>query len=104
MLTSFPATPVFLKSGLQYRAVEDLARKQGVENLYIHGSGVRAALSGAKPHKMPHSLFERYDEFPAENGYERIDYKDYPTNSDFLKEFKGELEGHSTHCWKKKLA
>ena len=87
----------------QYRAVEDLARKQGVENLYIHGSGIRAAMSGNEPNSMPHSLFERYDELPQENGFEKIDYRDYPTKTKFLSDSRY-LAGHSTHCWKKKLA
>jgi hypothetical protein len=84
------------------------AKKHGVKKLYIHGSGVRGKLSGygnvPKPtakgqerNTVPSFLWF-YDEYPAENGFQQVDYSDYPNHDEgFLEQLK--RNGTSTHCW-----
>ena len=87
----------------QYQAVENLARKQGVKTLYIHGTGIRSYLSGYNEDEVPEAFGERYDELAQENGFEKCDYSDYPSQSRKTKS-ETKAAGLSTHCWRKKLA
>jgi hypothetical protein len=88
----------------QYAAVEELARKHGVKNLYMHGFGPRVTMSNyTKKSEIPHGFTSKYEKFPKKQGFEECDYSDYPkTNDGFAKKVK--KAGFSTKCWRKKLA
>jgi hypothetical protein len=85
------------------KGVEELARKQGVKNLYLHGEGVRAHLSGMEAaQENPVWLQEMYFKTPKALAWEKIDYNDYPNkNAKFIEDVK--QSGRPTYCWKKKL-
>lgn len=84
--------------------IEQLAKKQGVSALHIHGEDVRASLSGMnKGKKNPVWMEKMYKREPPKRGYEKIDYSDYPNkNENFFNELK--REGRETWCWRKRLA
>jgi hypothetical protein len=96
--------------------VEELARKQGVKNLYIHGQHVRANLSGMDTKRSyPVKLTEMYHKEPPKFGYEECQYTDYPNWSKSLVEdlkkvhpddFVGPTSSPSPkalQCWRKRL-
>jgi hypothetical protein len=88
--------------------VEQLARKQGVKNLYIHGVNVRARMSGMDSDRpYPVKLQEMYDQDPPKFGYERCDYSDYPKFnqqlSDQVKSKGKDDDKKDTRCWRKRL-
>jgi hypothetical protein len=91
------------------RGVKELAKKQGIENLFLHGEGVRATLSGmSNPDKPGNPVWMQhmYTRHPKNNGWEKVDYSDYPNMS---QSFKREVEtsplpyNRDTSCWKIKL-
>lgn len=88
--------------------VEELARKQGVKNLYIHGRHVRARLAGLNPEKAyPVKLMEMYHREPPKFGYEECDYTDYPAwSQSFLENVSDRHpnEPKALQCWRKKLS
>lgn len=86
------------------KATEELAKKQGVKNLYLHGEGVRSTLSGMDEAKQnPIWLQEMYFKTPKALGWDKVDYTDYPVQSkSFLNEVK--TNGRPTYCWVKKLS
>lgn len=84
------------------KAVEELAKKNGAENLYLHGSGIRATLSGmSKTKTLPVWLQNMYDRVPKAEKWESVDYSDYPNKGSTGSEAK--KEGYSSQCWKKPL-
>lgn len=89
--------------------VEELARKQGVKTLYLHGPNIRARMSGLDPDRpYPVKLLEMYDQDPPKFGYEKCDYSEYPSyNQSLIKEVKNRAadpEKQATRCWRKRLA
>jgi hypothetical protein len=85
------------------KATIELAKKNGVKNLYMHGIGVRSYLSGMGDKKeYPVWMQHMYERWPKNNGLEEVDYQDYPNKSqDFYDKVKS--TGRSTKCWKFKL-
>jgi hypothetical protein len=90
--------------------IEELAKKQGVKTLYIHGPNVRAALSGLERsagRDLPVKLKEMYAKEPPKFGYEKCYYTDYPHWSEALvnkvQESKDQ-DKKDISCWRKKLA
>ncbi|MGH7240991.1 MAG: hypothetical protein ACREGB_01705, partial [Candidatus Saccharimonadales bacterium] len=88
-----------------WKGVIDLAKKQGCEALYLHGPGIRAHLSGMDPEKEnPVWHQEMYQRYPANQGWEKIDYTDYPENRVNRVFLEGVREqNRPTHCWRLKL-
>lgn len=83
--------------------MEELAKKQGLKYVYLHGPGVRAQLSGMQPsRKNPIWLDHMYNQAPEEAGWEKCEYNDYPVKSaSFAKDLKA--SGRPTYCWRKKI-
>jgi hypothetical protein len=83
-------------------AVEELAKRNGVKNLFLHGAGIRAALSGmSKDRALPIWLQTMYDKVPKAEKWEAVDYSDYPNKGETGSRAK--KAGYSTQCWKKPL-
>jgi hypothetical protein len=83
------------------KATVNLAKKNGIKNLYLHGLGVRHTL--IDPSSDPSvTLQYMYDKWPRKNGLEEVDYQDYPAKSQSFYNMvrKNKL---STKCWKFKL-
>ena len=84
------------------KAVEELAKRNGVKDLYLHGSGIRATLSGmSKDRALPVWLQTMYDKVPKAEKWEAVDYSDYPNKGGTGSKAKD--RGYSTQCWKKSL-
>jgi hypothetical protein len=84
------------------KGLEELAKKQGVENLYIHGPGIRAQLSSLHSEReLPVRVTEMYSKMPEKLGWEKIDYSDYPSYSSQLFN-KAKQNKWPTTCWKKR--
>lgn len=84
------------------QAAEEMARRSGAEYMYIHGPGVRAALSGmSTDREIPVWLKKMYEQYPPKAGYEQVDYSEYPNVGDGAKDAKA--KGRPTYCWRKKL-
>jgi hypothetical protein len=79
------------------------ARKHGVKEIFIHGSGIRSVLSGKGKEDIPDSWFDMYDKHPKSMGFEKCDYSEYP-NFDNSTLSSAKSKGHSSHCWRLKLA
>jgi hypothetical protein len=89
------------------QGMEELAKKHGVENLYIHGKGVRAALSGYDEAKeMTVKVNKMHHKDPPKFGYEKCDYSEYPHyNKSMIDDLKSkeDEEFKDTSCWRKRL-
>jgi hypothetical protein len=88
--------------------IEDLARKQGVKNLYIHGQHVRAKLSGMNTDRSyPVKLTEMYHKEPPKFGYKECQYTDYPNWSksmvEDMKSLSQDPKKNALQCWRKRL-
>lgn len=92
-----------------HKAVEELARQNGVKELYMHGPNVRGAMSfdgNTRENPYPEWLNYMYSVAPSKDpDWEKCDYTDYPEwNQAILDKIKGNHEDYrSTHCWRKKL-
>ena len=89
-----------------HKAVEEMARKNNVQNLFMHGPDVRATMSMlTDSKKYPSWLDHMYRKHPESSpDWESVDYTEYPHHSDDLAEkVSRRSKGHSTKCWKKKL-
>ena len=85
------------------KAAKNIAKKNGAKQLFLHGEGVRSAMSfGPNKRENPVWMQHMYSRHPRKNGWEECDYTDYPNWS---KERKKEAEQtlHGTKCWKIKL-
>jgi len=94
--------------GATVKGAVDLAKKQGVKNLFMHGVGIRSALSFGGGEQMQGRkeqswMKEMYEKFPKKNGWEQVDYSDYPNYNKTLHEDVRENHKHGTVCWKLKL-
>jgi hypothetical protein len=86
--------------------MEEFAKAQGAENIFIHGVGVRAKMSGLSHEEEGSSkLEELYFKNPKKHSYEEIDYDQYPhTNAEHLgKTAKYKKQEIPNKCWRKKL-
>lgn len=89
--------------GAAMNAVIDLAKRQGHTKLYLHGEGVRSAMSftegdDSDSRENPVWLQYMYNRWPSKNGFRKIDYTDYPVhNSDMINEL--ERRGKDLQCW-----
>lgn len=102
--------------GAQLESVKQAAKAHGVKKIYMHGHGVRAHLSGgARTYVNGQLQFKNYDKnfvherirdlyerLPAQQGFTKVDYTDYPNFSNTtLKSIKDkELP---TYCWEMKI-
>jgi hypothetical protein len=91
------------------KGVKELAVKQGVENLFMHGLEARAEMSGWGTNEdYPLYGINQYHKFPKAQGFEEVDYSEYPVKSErFLRDIKGrnsttgkKLGTSATQCWK----
>lgn len=89
------------------RGAEELAKKHGVKNLYIHGQHVRASLSGMDAGRSyPVKLTEMYHKEPPKFGYEECEYTDYPSWSESMLSQVTDAKPNdptATKCWRKRL-
>lgn len=59
----------------------NLAKKQGVEKLYLHGEELRSSMSFSPDtvtRDNPLWTQQMYSRWPAQNGWEKVDYSEYP--------------------------
>ena len=80
----------------------ELAKKQGVENVYMHGEGIAATLRGFKSRENPVWMQELYSKYPKATGWEKVDYMDYPNKNPDLAE-RAKNAGRPTYCWRRKV-
>ena len=75
--------------------IEQLAKKQGVPALHMHGKKMRAELSGMDDDKeVPKWLEYKYETWPQKNGWEESDKSHYPS---------GKKKDKDTKTWMKRL-
>lgn len=86
-----------------HQAVNDMAKKQGVEKLYMHGPDTRATLSNMNQEKYPEWLNYMYVKYPPQNKWEKANYNNLPNASkSFAESVKKRKFGYrSLQIWKK---
>lgn len=91
-----------------YEAIEELAKKQGVKKLYVHGQGVRRSMSGVSENKKIEVFDEAYEKQPIKRGFKKCLYSDYPRHSNSIissvkSDKSPEEQQKALHCWVKEL-
>ena len=94
--------------GATVKAAVEMARKQGVKNIYMHGVGIRSLLSHGGGYSMANReeeswMKDLYEKFPKKNGWEPVDYSEYPNYNKSIHADVTEHHKSGTKCWKLKL-
>ncbi|RLF66860.1 MAG: hypothetical protein DRN30_01375 [Thermoplasmata archaeon] len=85
------------------KGLQELARRQGVKTLFLHGEGVRSVMSfgdyGDSDRPNPVWMQHMYSKWPKKNGWDECDYTDYPSYDRSTKT-GAETKPAKTQCWK----